>query len=62
MLQKLPITLAHVKAGNTSENSLNEIRQIMYPLYRGKKSLKRCITILYKDFNKGIIQKWILYL
>ena len=51
MLQKLPITLAHVKAGNTSENSLNEIRQIMYPLYRGKKSLKRCIKILYKDFN-----------
>ena len=28
MLQRLPITLAKVKAGNTSENLLNEIRQI----------------------------------
>ena len=27
MLQRLPITLAQVKAGNTSENLLNEIRQ-----------------------------------
>ena len=26
MLQKLPTALAHVKAGNTSENLLNEIR------------------------------------
>ena len=26
MLQKLPIVLAQVKAGNTSENLLNEIR------------------------------------
>ena len=29
MLQRLPILLAQVKAGNTSANSLNEIRQIM---------------------------------
>ena len=29
MLQWLPIALAHVKAGNTSANLLNEIRQIM---------------------------------
>ena len=28
MLQKLPIALAQVKAGNTSENVLNEIRQV----------------------------------
>ena len=33
MLQKLPIALAHVKAGNSSENLLNEIRQIVYSLY-----------------------------
>ena len=33
MLQKLPITLAQVKAGNTSENLLNKIRQIIYSLY-----------------------------
>ena len=29
MLQRLPIALAQVKAGNTSENLLNEIRQII---------------------------------
>ena len=29
MLQILPIALAQVKAGNTSENLLNEIRQIL---------------------------------
>ena len=30
MLQRLPIALAQVKAGNTSEKLLNEIRQIIY--------------------------------
>ena len=30
MLQRLPIALAQVKAGNMSENLLNEIRQIVY--------------------------------
>ena len=34
MLQRLPIALARVKAGNTSENLLNEIRQIICSLYR----------------------------
>ena len=34
MLQRLAI--AQVKAGNTSENFLNEIRQIIYSLYREK--------------------------
>ena len=33
MLQKLPIALMQVKAGSTSENLLNEIRQIIYLLY-----------------------------
>ena len=36
MLQRLPIALAQVIAGNTSENLLNEIRQIIYFLYRAK--------------------------
>ena len=34
MLQRLPIALAQIKAGNTSENLLNEIRQIICSLYR----------------------------
>ena len=33
MLQKLPIALAQVKAGNSSENLLNEICQILHSLY-----------------------------
>ena len=40
MLQRLPITLAQVNAGNTSENLLIVIRQIIYSLYRAKKLLK----------------------
>ena len=34
MLERLPIPLAQVKASKTSENLLNEIRQIIYSLYR----------------------------
>ena len=34
MLQRLPIALAQLKAGNTSEDVLNEIIQIIYSLYR----------------------------
>ena len=36
MVQRLPIALAQVKAGNNSENLLNEIRQIVYSLYQSK--------------------------
>ena len=36
ILKKLPIALAQVKAGNNSENLLNEIRQIVYSLYQSK--------------------------
>ena len=34
MLKRLPIALAQIKAGNNSESLLNEIRQIVYYLYR----------------------------
>ena len=36
MLQRLPIALAQVKAGNNSESLLNEIGQIVYSLYQSK--------------------------
>ena len=36
MFQKLPIALAQLKAGNRSENLLNETRQITYSPYRAK--------------------------
>ena len=41
MLKRLPIALAPVKAGNNSESLLNEIRQIVYSLYRSKEITKR---------------------
>ena len=41
MLQRLPTLLAHAKAGNTSKVLINEIRQIIYPLYQAKKITKK---------------------
>ena len=41
MLQRLPIALTQVKVGNTSENLLTEIRQIIYSLYRAKEIAKK---------------------
>ena len=41
MLQRLAIGLAQVKAGDTSENVLNEIRKIIYSLYQGQKITKK---------------------
>ena len=40
MLKRLPIALAQIKTGNNLESLLNEIRQIVYYLYRSKKSTK----------------------
>ena len=47
MLQRLQIALTQVKAGNTSENLLNEVRQIIYSLYQKKKKklIKKYTTI-----------------
>ena len=41
MLQRLPIALAQVKTRKTSENVLNEIRQVIYSLYRAKEITKK---------------------
>ena len=41
MISRLPITLAELKAGNNSEKLKNEIRQILYSLYRSKKLKKQ---------------------
>ena len=50
MLKRLPIALAQIKAGNNSESLLNEIRQIVYYLYRSKKITK----ILYNNIINSI--------
>ena len=43
MLKRLPIALALVNAGNNSESLLNEIRRIVYSLYRSKEITKKYI-------------------
>ena len=50
MLQRLPIALAQVKAGNNSESLLNKIRQIVYSLYQSKQIIKK----VYNDIIKFI--------
>ena len=45
MLSRLPVTLAQLKAGNNSQKLINEIRQLLYSLYRSKKLTKQ----LYKS-------------
>ena len=51
MLNRLSIALAQRSAGNNSEILLNEIRQIVYSLYRSKE-----ITKKHNQINKSIIQ------
>ena len=45
MLQRLLIAVSQVKAGNTFEILLNEIRRIIYSLYLTKEITKMYITI-----------------
>ena len=46
MLSRLPISLAQLKAGNNSEKPKNEIRQLLYSLYRSKKITKQLYNSL----------------
>ena len=49
MLSRLPISLAELKAGNNSEKLKNEIRQLLYSLYRSKNMAKQVYNNLIKD-------------
>ena len=51
MLQRLPIALAQVKAGNNSESLLNEIRQIVFSLYQSKRITKKVYNNITKSIN-----------
>ena len=51
MLQRLPIVLAQVKAGNNSESLLNEIRQLLYSLYQSKQITKEVYTKIIKSIQ-----------
>ena len=50
MLQRFPISLAQIKAGNNSQNLLNEIRQIVCSLYQSKEITKK----VYNDILKSV--------
>ena len=45
MLSRLPISLAQLNAGNNSEKLKNEIKELLYSLYRSKRLTKQ----LYKS-------------
>ena len=49
MLSRLPISLVQLKAGNNSEKLKNEIRQLLYSLYRSKNMTKEVYNNLIKD-------------
>ena len=51
MLQRLPIALAQVKAGNNSESLLNEIREIVYSLYQSKQITKKVYNNIIKSIQ-----------
>ena len=51
LLQRLPIALARVKAGNNSENLLNKIRQIIYSLYQSKEITKKVCNNIIKSIQ-----------
>ena len=51
MLQRLPIALPQVKAGNNSESLLNEIRQIVNSLYQSKEITKKVYNNIIKFLN-----------
>ena len=51
MLQRLPISLAQVKAGNNSESVLNEISQKVYSLYQSKQIIKKVYKNIIRSIN-----------
>ena len=51
VLQRLPIALAQVKAGNYSDSLLNEIRQIVYSLYQAKEITKKVYNNIIKSIQ-----------
>ena len=51
MLQRLPIALAQVKAGNNSESLLNEVRKAVYSFYQSKGITKKVYSNIIKSMQ-----------
>ena len=56
LVQRLPIPLAQVKAGNKSKRLLNEIRKIVYSLYQSKEITKNVYNNTIKSIQRNCIQ------
>ena len=52
MLNRLPILLAQIQAGNNSKSLKNELRQILYSLYRSKVLTKTVYNHLIKSIRE----------
>ena len=50
LINRLPILLAQIQAGNNSKSLKNELRQILYSLYRSKVLTKT----VYSNLTKSI--------
>ena len=61
MLQRLPMALAPVKAGNNSESLLNEIRQIVYSLYQSKQITKKVYNNIIKSIQWNYKNGYYIY-
>ena len=53
MLSRLSISLAQLKGGNNSEKLKNEIRQLLYSLYRSKNLQNKSIKFNWHYFKHG---------
>ena len=51
MLNRLPILLAQIQAGNNSKSLKNELRQVLYSLYRSKVLTKTVYNNLIKSIH-----------
>ena len=60
MLQRLTVVFAQVKAGNTSKNLLNKIRQVIYSFYGAKEITKKVYNNIINSI-KLQNRTWIVY-
>ena len=51
MLQRLPIALPQIKAGNNSDSLLNQIKQIVYSLNQSKEITKKVYNNIIKSIE-----------
>ena len=51
VVQRLPLLLSEISAGNKSESLLNEIHQIIYSLYRSKEITKKVYNNIIKSIK-----------